>query len=125
MKVHRNRLGGRPHIMRDRTQMLVSFERDRLLEFEEYCIENKISVSQGLRELLEEFLEKNAERPTNPLNLQYSKEQPIQTDLLSFMEQIPRIQEQKTLNKMLGQCQAIKAIINKRSMELYKQGVRE
>lgn len=85
----RNRLGGRPSILHDRTQMLVSFERDRLREFEEYCIENRISVSQGLRELLEEFLEKKGlgeSREPNPCHITYTngKQKPFQLTLDSF-----------------------------------------
>jgi hypothetical protein len=91
----KNKLGGRPQIMHDRTQMMISFERDRLKEFEEYCIENKMSVSQGLRELLEEFLEKKELGQLNPLNIPYTndKQKPFQLTLEACMDELQRVKD--------------------------------
>jgi hypothetical protein len=52
--------------------MLISFERDRLREFEEQCTEANISVSEGVRQLVDQELEKKAEGECpNPCNISY------------------------------------------------------
>lgn len=64
---------GRPQQLHDRTSMMVTFERDRLREFEEQCQKHGVSVSEGIRQLIEEDLEKKelGDRRSNydPLNL--------------------------------------------------------
>lgn len=48
--------GGRPQLLHDRVSRLISFERDRLEEFEQRCDMAEISVSEGIRLLVEREL---------------------------------------------------------------------
>lgn len=50
--------GGRPQLLHDRVSRLISFERDRLELFEQRCDASKISVSEGIRLLVERELKK-------------------------------------------------------------------
>lgn len=61
----------RPKLIHEEVSKIHCFERDRYKEFEQLCKDEKISVSEGLRILIERELEKKAEGEdrTNPLNL--------------------------------------------------------
>ena len=110
--------------MHDRISMLISFERDRLREFEQQCDEQKISVSEGVRQLVEQALEKNVESDLNPLNLSYNKQEnkPLQTDLIQWFSHVDQTTEQNELNKIKGQALEIVRRSDKRSMELRMNG---
>jgi len=100
--------------------MLVSFERDRLREFEEYCTQSKISVSQGVRELLEEFLEKKAlgeSREPNPCHISYityttHQEKPSQSDLRDWLPRTQAIKRAKILPFSSGEWSHIAETFN-------------
>jgi hypothetical protein len=115
------RFGGRPQTLRDRIPVLISFERDRYKEFEQQCIEGKISVSEGVRRLLEQELEKKAEGEVNPLNIIYHKqaEKPLQTDLTQWIQMV---HENKDNTQMLIKIENISKACANTARSYIKQG---
>jgi hypothetical protein len=73
--------------------MLISFERDRLHEFEEQCNKDKISVSEGIRRLVEQELEKKELGECNPANIHYGivENKPLQSDIRYWLPRIEAI----------------------------------
>lgn len=62
----------RPKLLHEQVSKIHSFERGRYIEFEELCKEQDVSVSEGLRLLIERELEKKVKGEIvepNPLNL--------------------------------------------------------
>ena len=63
---------GRHKLLHEQVSRMHSFERDRYREFEQLCKEKDVSVSEGLRMLIEGELEKKVKGDLvepNPLNL--------------------------------------------------------
>src|SRR5262245_19173664 len=96
----------RPKVIHEEVSKIHCFERDRYLEFEQLCKNEKISVSEGLRILIERELEKKAEgeERTNPLNLPNSKytyvlnpKKDLQSDIRQFMRRNDIIKTAKNL----------------------------
>lgn len=105
--------GGRPQLLHDRVPMLISFERDRLREFEEQCSNAKISVSEGVRQLVEQELEKKElgeSQGANPCNLRYTvnTEKPLQSDLRQWIDRKEAIRMARTMNLSPQQWHSIK-----------------
>jgi hypothetical protein len=58
---------------RDRTQVLISTERDRFKEFQQLCDKESKSVSLKLKEMIEQELEKNVMGLHNPIAINFAR----------------------------------------------------
>jgi hypothetical protein len=98
---------GRPNTLRHPIHLNVIFEEDRVNDFRQMCHDNEISFSEGLRQLMEQELEKKevGELP-NPLGLPKPSnsyitnitQKPFQTDIREFMYRNKIIQLTKDLD---------------------------
>lgn len=111
---------GRPSTLHEPITKIIMVERGRLDEFALLCREKGISVSEGMRQLVEQELEKNAIGESNPIRIRYGLEEnkPFQTDLTPWLEHVDTVTEQNELNKIKGQALEIARRSDKRSMEL-------
>lgn len=111
---------------RNRQPVTLSVEKDRWKDFEELCDKERKSVSLKIAEMLEEELEKKALGGQNPINISYGKQQekPFQSDLTAWFGHVDTVNEHQELNKLKGQALALCKRVDKRSMELYRNGIK-
>ena len=117
---------GRHKLLHEQISRIHSFERDRYKEFSELCKEQEVSVSEGLRNLIEKELEKKAlgaSREANPCNISYitnitESKNYFQSDLMQWVSHVDEVTEQNELNRIKGQALEIARRTDKRSMEL-------
>ena len=91
---------GRPSHLRNPKQTPIILERDRLAEFKELCQEQGLSVSEGIRQLIEGELEKKVIGGVNPLNITYHKqaEKPLQMGLDHWIKRSDAFESIKTMD---------------------------
>lgn len=104
----------------------LNFETDRYKEFQDLCWSERKSVSEKIDEMITETLEKKVMGSQNPINVSYGEEQekPLQLDLTQWIDHVEQVQEQKELSRLMGVTQALSKCINKRSKDLYLQGIK-
>jgi len=79
-----------------------------------------------LRLLKEEVRQKNVIGGCNPINIGYGNEPKkyFQSDLTIWFKHIDEVESQQELQLLKGQVSALGKKVDKRSMELYKNGIR-
>jgi hypothetical protein len=109
-----------------RTTITVNAELDILKEIKELCEKERKSLSEKINELFIEELEKKVVGCKNPLNVSYNQqeEKPFQSDLIAWFDHVDTVNEHQELNKLKGQALALCKRVDKRSMELYRNGIK-
>jgi hypothetical protein len=111
----------------ERVTKTLNFESRVYSDFEKLCTEERTYPSHRLQELMVGELEKKGVGAMDPLNIRYHKqeEKPLQTDLTQWLDIVAQVQGQKELSKLKSQAMSICSRVDKRSMELYWQGIKE
>jgi hypothetical protein len=76
--------------------------------------------------LKEQVIQKKVVGQNNPLNISYGKleEKPFQSDLTAWFDHVDSVNKHQELNKLKGQALALCKRVDKRSMELYRSGIK-
>lgn len=131
----RSRKRGRPkEVPGDLKSVNVVVEIGRFKEFKELCDEEGVTISEGIRQLIEhEVVRKNQVGPVNPIKVNYERENKVMSllhylqetiDVNTISEECSRIDDQKTLAKLKGVAYTINHCADQQSMLLRSRGVK-
>ena len=131
----RSRKRGRPkEVPGDLKSVNVVVEIGRFKEFKELCNEEGVTISEGIRQLIEqEVARKNQVGPDNPIKIAYKTENKVMSllhylketiDVNTISEECSRIDDQKTLSKLKGVAYTINQYADQQSMLLRSRGVK-
>lgn len=103
-------------------------EIDIVEEAEKLAKEDGKSLSQLILRLLkEEITQKKVRGSPNPLNISYNmqEEKPLQLELDRWMQHVSELDNHQQLSTLKGRMLAITKQIDRRSMELYRSGIKQ
>ena len=119
----------RPKEYRTRIAATLNFEMNVYEEFQDLCKKEEISVSKRLQDIMVEEIQKNALGSHNPIGVLYNlynnkPNKSCQSDLTQWFDHVSNITNQQELLIIKGQASALCGAADKRSMELYRKGIK-